>query len=224
MRRETARLLKEEAQILETLNQVGTAVSAEIELDRAVQVVTDAATRLSGAAFGSFFYNVIDDKGEVLHALHPVRRAARGVREIPDAAQHRGVRAHLQRRGHRPLGRHHQGSALRQERALFRHAQGASAGVQLPRGAGDLAHRRGSGRAVLRPSAARRFRRSRRAHRGGHRRPGRDRHRQGQALPRRAGRDRSAGGAPKRRCGRASRAWKARSAYARRSWRRPMRG
>ena len=38
---------------------------------------------------------------------------------------------------------------------------------------------------------ARRVRRSRRARRGGHRRPGRDRHRQGQALPRRAGRDRA---------------------------------
>src|SRR4029077_10134269 len=52
MRRETARLLKDEAETLELLNKVGTTVSAEIELDRAVQVVTDAATRLSGAAFG----------------------------------------------------------------------------------------------------------------------------------------------------------------------------
>jgi len=49
---------------LELLNEVGTAVAAEIELERAVQVVTDAATRLSGAAFGSFFYNVVDDRGE----------------------------------------------------------------------------------------------------------------------------------------------------------------
>src|SRR5215468_1661420 len=62
-RRETARLLSEEAETLELLNEVGTAVAAELELDRAVQVVTDAATRLSGAAFGSFFYNVVDDKG-----------------------------------------------------------------------------------------------------------------------------------------------------------------
>src|SRR4029077_1649291 len=36
MRRETARLLKEEAETLELLNKVGTTVSAEIELDRAV--------------------------------------------------------------------------------------------------------------------------------------------------------------------------------------------
>ena len=78
MRRETARLLKDEAEILELLNKVGTAVSAEIELDRAVQVVTDTATRLSGAAFGSFFYNVVDDKGEsyTLYTLSGVPREA----------------------------------------------------------------------------------------------------------------------------------------------------
>ena len=61
------------------------------------------AVELSEAEFGAFFYNVIDDKGEVLHALYAVRRAARGVRQIPDAAQHRGVRSDLQRRGHRAL-------------------------------------------------------------------------------------------------------------------------
>ena len=62
-RRETERVLKEEAQILEELNRVGMAVSAELDLERAVQAVTDAATTLTGAAFGAFFYNVLDDKG-----------------------------------------------------------------------------------------------------------------------------------------------------------------
>ncbi len=78
MRRETARLLMEETQVLELLNEVGTAVSAEIELERAVQVVTDAATKLSGAAFGSFFYNIVDDKGEsyTLYTLSGVPREA----------------------------------------------------------------------------------------------------------------------------------------------------
>src|SRR5262249_13138037 len=64
IRRDSARILHEEAEILELLNEVGTALAAEIDLERAVQVVTDAATRLSGAAFGSFFYNVIDAAGE----------------------------------------------------------------------------------------------------------------------------------------------------------------
>ena len=44
LRRETERKLREESRMLETLNRVGTAVSAELDLNRAVQVVTDAAT------------------------------------------------------------------------------------------------------------------------------------------------------------------------------------
>jgi PAS domain S-box-containing protein len=77
-RRESARILREEAEILELLNEVGTALAAEIDLERAVQVVTDAATKLSGAAFGSFFYNVIDDKGEsyTLYTLSGAPREA----------------------------------------------------------------------------------------------------------------------------------------------------
>ena len=77
-RRETERVLKEEARILEELNRVGTAVSAELDLERAVQAVTDAATRLTGAAFGAFFYNVLDDKGAsyMLYTLSGVPREA----------------------------------------------------------------------------------------------------------------------------------------------------
>ena len=75
-RRETARVLQEEKQVLELLNEVGTAVAAELDLERAVQVVTDAATRLSGAAFGAFFHNVIDGKGES-YALYTLSGAPR---------------------------------------------------------------------------------------------------------------------------------------------------
>ncbi len=75
-RRETARLLQEETQILELLNRVGTAVAAELDLETAVQVVTDTATQLSGAAFGSFFRKVVDSKGEsyMLYTLSGVSR------------------------------------------------------------------------------------------------------------------------------------------------------
>jgi len=43
-----------------------------------VQVVTDAATELSGAAFGSFFYNVLDERGEsyTLYTLSGAPREA----------------------------------------------------------------------------------------------------------------------------------------------------
>jgi two-component sensor histidine kinase/PAS domain-containing protein len=72
----SAQFLLEEAQLLELLNEVGTAVAAELDLDRTVQVVTDAATRLSGAAFGSFFYNVVNDKGEA-YTLYTLSGAQR---------------------------------------------------------------------------------------------------------------------------------------------------
>lgn len=49
---------------LRTLNRIAKAVSSELDLDRIVQIVTDAATNLSGAQFGAFFYNKISDEGE----------------------------------------------------------------------------------------------------------------------------------------------------------------
>ncbi len=41
---------------LESLNRVHLSLAAELDLDKLVQLVTDVATDLSGAAFGSFFY------------------------------------------------------------------------------------------------------------------------------------------------------------------------
>ncbi|SDR41948.1 PAS domain S-box-containing protein [Paraburkholderia fungorum] len=63
LRRETEMKLREESRTLEILNRVGSTVAAELDLKRAVQIVTDAATELTGAAFGSFFYNVLDEQG-----------------------------------------------------------------------------------------------------------------------------------------------------------------
>jgi len=56
--------LREETRTLEILNRIGTTLAANLDLEDIVQTVTDAATELSGAQFGSFFYNVVDDKGE----------------------------------------------------------------------------------------------------------------------------------------------------------------
>ncbi|MFC0399599.1 response regulator [Paraburkholderia rhizosphaerae] len=63
LRRESRQRLADETRTLEILNRIGTAVAAELDLNRAVQTVTDAATELTGAAFGSFFYNVQDEDG-----------------------------------------------------------------------------------------------------------------------------------------------------------------
>ncbi|WP_345815711.1 response regulator [Paraburkholderia sp. PREW-6R] len=78
LRRETEMKLREESRTLEILNRVGTTVAAELDLSRAVQIVTDAATELTGAAFGSFFYNVFDeDHGSyMLDALSGVTKEA----------------------------------------------------------------------------------------------------------------------------------------------------
>jgi len=51
---------------LEALNQVGITLASELDLERVVQTVTDAATKLTCAQFGAFFYNVVDHQGEKL--------------------------------------------------------------------------------------------------------------------------------------------------------------
>jgi signal transduction histidine kinase len=55
--------LRDEAQMLETLNRIGSMLAAEVDLERVVQAVTDAGTTLSGAHFGAFFYNVKNASG-----------------------------------------------------------------------------------------------------------------------------------------------------------------
>ncbi len=77
-RNQVTQALREEARILETLNRVGSSVAGELDLERAVQVVTDAGTELSGAAFGAFFYNVVDETGEAytLYTISGVPREA----------------------------------------------------------------------------------------------------------------------------------------------------
>jgi len=53
-------------------------VAAELDLERVVQAVTDAATELTNAQFGAFFYNVIDQQGEsyMLYTISGVPREA----------------------------------------------------------------------------------------------------------------------------------------------------
>jgi PAS domain S-box-containing protein len=70
--------LRAEARVLEVLNRTGVAIGAELELERLVQIVTDAGTELSGAQFGAFFYNVLRPDGEAytLYTLSGVPREA----------------------------------------------------------------------------------------------------------------------------------------------------
>ncbi len=58
------------------MNRTGAALAAELDVDKIVQIATDACTEIVEAQFGAFFYNVINDKGEsyMLYALSGVPR------------------------------------------------------------------------------------------------------------------------------------------------------
>ena len=58
--------LSEQRRQLDTLNQTGAAIAAELDLSRVVQLVTDAGVELTGARFGAFFYTTVDEFGESL--------------------------------------------------------------------------------------------------------------------------------------------------------------
>jgi len=70
--------LRTQTEALRTLNEVGRVISAELDLQKTVQAVTDAATELTRARFGSFFYNVLSEEGAsyMLFALAGVPRHA----------------------------------------------------------------------------------------------------------------------------------------------------
>jgi PAS domain S-box-containing protein len=68
---------KAEQARFDVLNGAGQALASELDLDRIVQIVTDAGVKLSGAQFGAFFYNVIDEAGEsmLLYSLTGAERS-----------------------------------------------------------------------------------------------------------------------------------------------------
>ena len=69
---------REETSLIETLNDISGVLTSELDLERIVQTVTDAATTLTAAQFGAFFYNVIDKHGGkyTLYTLSGAPRAA----------------------------------------------------------------------------------------------------------------------------------------------------
>jgi PAS domain S-box-containing protein len=69
---------REETHTLEILHNTGIKLASKLDLQALLQAVTDAATELSGAKFGAFFYNNIDEKGEsyLLYTLSGAPRAA----------------------------------------------------------------------------------------------------------------------------------------------------
>jgi PAS domain S-box-containing protein len=66
--------LRDESNVLELLNSTGSALARQRDLRSLLQTVCDAATGISGARFGAFFYNGTDSAGEPIR-LHAVSGA-----------------------------------------------------------------------------------------------------------------------------------------------------
>ena len=77
-RKQIEKTLQEQTEIVETINRIGRLLSAELDQHNLVQAVTDAATELTGAQFGSFFYNLINEEGAsyMLYTMSGVPREA----------------------------------------------------------------------------------------------------------------------------------------------------
>lgn len=76
--RRAARELEEQMRALSILNRTANAISGNLDQEKLVQAITDASVELSGAEFGAFFHNVVDEQGEryTLYSLSGVPREA----------------------------------------------------------------------------------------------------------------------------------------------------
>lgn len=81
--------LEEETRTLEILNKTGAMLAGTLDLEEIVQAVTDAATELSGAQFGAFFYNTIRD-GQALQ-LYTLSGAPREAFSAFAQPRHTGI-------------------------------------------------------------------------------------------------------------------------------------
>lgn len=71
-------VLHDETRLLDILNKTGQSLASTLQLDDLLQLVTDAATQLTGAKFGAFFYNDTDSNGKayMLYTLSGAPREA----------------------------------------------------------------------------------------------------------------------------------------------------
>ena len=85
VRREAARVeraartaVEEQARILRIFNRAAASLAGKLDLEQLVQAVVDAGVEVTGAQFGAFFYNVVDQAGEsyTLYTLSGAPRAA----------------------------------------------------------------------------------------------------------------------------------------------------
>lgn len=114
--------LAEANRINETLHRIGSVLNAELELDKLVQTLTNEATATVSRRVRRVLLQRPRWQGQQLHALHARGRSSRGVLEVSHAACDCRVRTDVQGRGCCAARRRDAGSALREERAVPRHA------------------------------------------------------------------------------------------------------
>ena len=68
--------LREKERVLDILAETGAALTSQLQLDALVQAVTDAATQVTGAQFGAFFYHQVDRNGSS-YTLYTLSGASR---------------------------------------------------------------------------------------------------------------------------------------------------
>ncbi len=142
--------LREETRIVTLLQRTGGALNRNTDLESLVQVVTDAAVELTRAEFGAFFYNVLNDAGES-YMLYTLSGAPRSAFEKFPMPRNTAVFAPtFNGEGIVRSDDITKDPRYGKNAAAQRHAGGPSAGDQLLGGPGDIAHRRGPGRPVLR--------------------------------------------------------------------------
>lgn len=61
---QTQLALQRKTEVLQTINDIGKIISAELNHKKVVQLITDAGTEITRAEFGAYFYNETDDQGE----------------------------------------------------------------------------------------------------------------------------------------------------------------
>jgi PAS domain S-box-containing protein len=67
---------KQNEERLVVINELGKSISAHLDVNAILQIVTDGATRITNAAFGAFFYNKVDTSGET-YMLYSLSGASR---------------------------------------------------------------------------------------------------------------------------------------------------
>ena len=97
--------LRDEARLVETIQRIGSVVTAELDRGRLMQRVTDEATAFTGAEFGAFLYSVLDSNGDshTIYAIAGITQPRFAAQPGGDVAEGAGQGAGELDSGARPI-------------------------------------------------------------------------------------------------------------------------